>query len=356
MKDSIKKFCLRTLLAAMPVILFMAFYALVDPFHVVHPITNGVQEHDSLMVSNNAGFTSVETYLLYNDQYHYDSFILGSSMSQNFKARYWKPYLDSTASILHFDASSETLEGIINKMNFINNHGSTIRNALIIIEVEMLRRQPQEDEMLFIQHPSTSGAKNWFKFHTLHFNAFRDFTQIEHALFPHKYNDEMRQEKKIASIAPDRIAHLNEMFYGEFDSIIAQNPDNYFIPELLATRKYHILPTAISPAINDKVEEQLKQIKLILDRNHTNYTILIPPHNNRPQLQWHDLWVMKSIFGEEKVHNFSSHPELVFNERVYYDNMGHLISAKCKVLLDSAYYEQSHYAIKNPYFKLTTDN
>lgn len=352
MKDSIKKFCLRTLLAALPVFLFMAFYAIVDPFHIVHPITTDAQGRDSVVVGNNAGFASIETYLLYNDKHHYDSFIFGSSMSQNFKASYWAPYLDGKASILHFDASSESLEGIINKMNFLNDHGTTIKNALIVIEVEMLGRQPLEDDILFIQHPATSGAINWFKFYTLHFNALRDFTQVKYALFPGKYKEEMLMKDMIPNNAPDRIAHLNEIYFGEIDSIIAECPDKFFTPQLLSKRKHAVLPSATLPAIDDNVEEQLKQIKHILDKNHTNYIVIVPPCSNRPQLKWQDLWIMKSIFGEDKVYNFSSHPDLVFNERVYYDNLGHLISAKCKMLLDSAYYDKQQYAIKNPYLKL----
>ena len=116
MKDSMKKFVTRTVLAASPILLFIVLYVIADPFNIVNPITKDANGRDSVIVGNNAGFTSIETYLLYNDQYHYDSFILGSSVSQNFKASYWKPYLESTASILHFDASSETLTGIINKM------------------------------------------------------------------------------------------------------------------------------------------------------------------------------------------------------------------------------------------------
>ena len=332
MKDSMKKFVLRTLIAVLPILLFIALYAFVDPFHIVSPITRDANGRDSVMVGNNAGFASVETYLLYDNKYHYDSFILGSSMSQNFKASYWKPYLDSTASILHFDASSETLSGIINKMRFLNKHSTTIKNALIVIETEMLGRQPVDDDILFIQHPATSGERNWFKFHLLHLNAFRDITQVKYALFPERYKAEMHQKKMITNIAPNRIAHLNEMFYGEIDSVI--------------------LPSAAQYSIDEQVELQLKQIKSILDSNNTNYIIIIPPCNNRPQLSDQDLWVMKSIFGEDKVHNFSNHPDFVFNERVYYDNLGHLISAKCKILLDSAYYEQQHHSIVNPYFKL----
>ena len=353
MKPSIKKFCLRTLLAASPVFLFMAFYAVVDPFHIVHPVNTDAQGQDSVVVGNNAGFTSVETYLLYNDQYHYDSFILGSSMSQNFKASYWKPYLDSTASILHFDASSETLTGIINKMRFLNNHGSTIKNALIVIEPKMLeRRQPNEEDILFVQHPATSGAINWFNVHTLFFNAFRELDQVKYALFPGRYAKELQNEGIINDIAPNRIGFLNEMYYGEIDSIIATCPGKYYTPERIKRIKRASLPMASQPAIDEEIENQLKAIKEILDKNHTNYIIIVPPRNTYPRLTWHDLWVMKAIFGEDKVHDFSHHPELVNNDCVYYDHAAHLISAKCKILLDSAYYEQLHHAVNNPYFKL----
>lgn len=352
MSHSITKFCLRTLFAALPVLLFVAFYAIVDPFHTIHPITTDAQGRDSVIVSNNAGFTSVETYLLYNDQYHYDSFILGSSMSQNFKASYWKPYLDSTASILHFDASSETLTGIINKMRFLNNHGSTIKNALIVIEARMLEKVwPIDNDILYVQHPATTSVLNWFNAHTLFFNAFRDINQVKYALFPSKYKTALQNKGILSTIAPNRIDHLNEMYYKEIDSIIATSPDKFYTPKRIEQMKRTITPTVTRPAIDEVAQARLVTIKEILDKNHTNYIIIVPPRNTFPQLTWHDLWVMKAIFGEDKVHDFSRHPQLVNNDRAYYDYTGHLISAKCKMLLDSAYSEQRNWKIKNPYFK-----
>ena len=273
-------------------------------------------------------------------------------MSQNYKASYWKPYLDSTASILHFDASMETLTGIINEMHFLNNHGSTIKNALIVIEVEMLGRQPSEDDILYVQHPATTGAINWFHVQTQFFNAIRDFDQIRYAFSPNGYKNETQQEGIISDIAPNRIGYLNEMYYCEIDSIIATCPDKFFTPERLAQRKRAILPSASQPAIDETVEAQLKTIKGILDKNNTNFIIIVPPRATNPQLKWQDLWVMKAIFGEDKVHDFSGHPEYVNDERAYYDKAAHLISSKCKILLDSAYYEQQHLVIKNPYFRM----
>ena len=57
----------------------------------------------------------------------------------------------------------------------------------------------------------------------------------------------------------------------------------------------------------------------ILDENHTNYIVIVPPRSTFPHLNNQDLWVMKSIFGEEKVHDFSGDPVLTSDERFYYD-------------------------------------
>ena len=352
MKDSIQKFVLRTLLAALPVFLFIAFYASVDPFHVIDPVTPDGHGRDSVIVGANAGFTSIETYLHYNDQYRYDSFIFGSSMSQNYKASYWKPYVGDSASILHFDASNETLAGIINKMRFLNNHGSTIKNALIVIEVMMLDRQPCEDDILFVQHPRATWALNWVKVNGLFLNAFRDLNQVKRALMPSLCEKQVQNEGIISGVAPPgRIGHLNEMYYAEFDSIIAHNPDEYYTPERLKRIRRIVLPSVTPPAIDEDVEAQLRTIKDILNRNHTHYMIIVPPCGTNPRLTWHDLWMMRSIFGEERVHDYSGVPELVNNERVYYDHAAHLISAKCKMLLDSAYHDMATRGIKNPYYR-----
>lgn len=351
MEGSIKKFILRSLLAALPVFLLVALYAWRDPFHVVHPVTRSTAGQDSVQAGNNAGFVAVETYFTHNDERHFDSFIFGSSMSQNYKAQYWKPYLNDSASILHFDASAETLEGIINKMHLLNNNGSTIKNALIVIEADMLGRQPLDDNLLYIQHPLASGWKNWFRFHTIYFNAFKNLTQVKYALCPSMFAREMQSKGMISDEKGSRIDAINEVFYATTDSLIANDPSKFFTPQRMATRKHTFYPAPSKPGIDDAVEAQLREIKAILDNNGTSYLILIPPCNVKPHLTWADLWIMKSIFGQNEVQDLSSHPQFINNEHFYYDQQCHLISAKCKEVLDSAYYRHNHPTINNPFIK-----
>lgn len=352
MKGSIKKFILRSLLASLPFFLLVAFYAFRDPFHVVHPIISNSDGRDSVVAGNNAGFVSVETYLAHNSEQHYDSFIFGSSMSQNFKARDWQQHIGNDASILHFDQSSETLEGMINKMRFLNEHGTTIKNALIVIEEKMLRRHPVENDILYAQHPATTGAHNWFNFHCIFFNALRNTSMLKKTIL-NKIDEEKEQQKRqLNDEVADRTDINNEVYYSIIDSLLEHDPSKFFTPERLASRIHAKLPGQVGPAINEELETQLKTIKEILDKNKTIFLVLVPPCNYKQTLMKPDLWVMKSIFGQDKVHDFSSAEGYVNNEFFYYDKMGHLISAKCKVLLDSAYQEQASPSLKNPFYRL----
>ena len=350
MKQDIKKFIVRSLLATLPVFLMVAFYAVRDPFHVIHPVIKDAGGNDSLATARNAGVMSVETFNLYNAREHYDSFIFGSSMSQNFKAEYWRPYLPADASILHFDASSETLDGIIDKMNYLTGKGATIKNALIIIEEELLRRDPQDDDILFARHPATTASCDGLRFHTLFFKAFLNLKQVKLALTAGEEADEETRDAIIGCVTPARIGKSNEIYFATTDSLIATSPQEFFTPQRLGKRKHVIYPTPIAPAIDSRVEKKLREMKRILDMNKSQYIIIIPPCNVKPQLMQQDLWTMKSIFGEKFVHDFSRHPQLIFNEMCYYDNVGHLISAKCKMLVDSAYREQKDYSMSNPFF------
>ena len=346
MKDSLKKFTLLSLLAATPIIAFVTFYAISDPFHVVHPITKTADGRDSVIVGNNTGFATIETFLTHNKAQHYDSFIFGSSMAQNFKTSYWKPYIDSTASTIHFDASGETLDGIINKMQFLNRHGSQIKNALIIMEERMLHRPVNNNSILYAQHPATTGYHNWFNFHTIFFNAFRNFEIIDNTL-----NNRPLESLNEDTPIPDRIEIINEYYYAHIDSILAVDPSKFFTPSRLAKRSYYYLPQPIKPAIDETVEAKLRRIKSLLDKNDTHYIIIVPPCNKRLQLMEEDLWILKSIFGQQHVHNFSSMDKYVGNELYYYDNNTHLISSQCKLLVDSAYKEEAVSAVKNPYYE-----
>ena len=90
------------------------------------------------------------------------------------------------------------------------------------------------------------------------------------------------------------------------------------------------------PKINDHVLSLLRDIATILEKQGTDYQVIIPPHYGYEAISSDDLYYMEMIFGAERVHDYSRDPKLGSDLQYYYDD-GHLISRECGHLIDSAY-------------------
>jgi hypothetical protein len=342
-----KRFVLLTLLALSPVLLLVAFYVAKDPFHVVKPYKGQVYNPgDTISLTINWGHVTVESYKYFDPQGHFDSFIFGSSLSGYYRIKDWAPYLPANARPFHFNASRETLYGILNKLHWLTNRGVTIKNALIIMEDEMLMRRPLDSDVLFVQHPSTAREVSWWKFHQLYFNAFRRPEIVAYLLCPGPMTQRILDEGSATTDITNRIEPINEGYYAWADSVIAVNPDEFFTPEHV---KRYSLPLKELPCpekINFTVSALLAEIHHLLESQGTDYHIIIPPHYGYEAIDSRDLFKLERIFGQSRVHDYSHDPKLGTDLHYYYDD-GHLIAQECARLIDSAYNDVS---LPSPYF------
>ena len=344
--NGMKRFVLLTLLALSPVLLLVAFYVAKDPFHVVKPYKGRVYNPgDTISLTINWGHVTVESYKYFDPQGHFDSFIFGSSLSGYYRIKDWAPYLPADARPFHFNASRETLYGILNKLHWLTNRGVTIKNALIIMEDEMLMRRPLDSDVLFVQHPSTAREVSWWKFHQLYFNAFRRPELVAYLLCPGPMTQRVLDEGYATTDITNRIEPINEGYYAWADSVIAVNPDEFFTPEHV---KRYSLPLKELPCpekINFTVSALLAEIHHLLESQGTDYHIIIPPHYGYEAIDSRDLFKLESIFGQSRVHDYSHDPKLGSDLHYYYDD-GHLIAQECARLIDSAYNDVS---LPSPY-------
>ena len=342
-----KRFVLLTLLALSPVLLLVAFYVAKDPFHVVKPYKGQVYNPgDTISLTINWGHVTVESYKYFDPQGHFDSFIFGSSLSGYYRIKDWAPYLPADARPFHFNASRETLYGILNKLHWLTNRGVTIKNALIIMEDEMLMRRPLDSDVLFVQHPSTAREVSWWKFHQLYFNAFRRPELVAYLLCPGPMTQRVLDEGYATTDITSRIEPINEGYYAWADSVIAVNPDEFFTPEHV---KRYSLPLKELPCpekIDPTVSALLAEIYHVLESQGTDYHIIIPPHYGYEAIDSRDLFKLERIFGQSRVHDYSHDPKLGTDLHYYYDD-GHLIAQECARLIDSAYNDVS---LPSPYF------
>ena len=104
---------------------------------------------------------TTSTFNHYREKEKFNSFIFGSSRSQAYKCENWISYLDENAKPFHFDASGEGIWGISRKIEYIDEIGDTIKNALVVIDRTGLRTTYLRDGHLFISMPDVSKSSEF---------------------------------------------------------------------------------------------------------------------------------------------------------------------------------------------------
>ena len=339
MKPGLKKFILRSLLALSPVAAYVALYAALDPFKVIRPY-NGVSiaPGDSLERIPNKRYVAIEGLKYYNPQYHYDSFIFGSSISSNFTATAWKRHLPPDASVYHFTAGANTLTGIRDELRYLIDHGVNVRHALFIMEDEMFQRQPRVNEMPYVPHPDVSPDVSWLHFHFVHFNAFRDPYMMLYNLAPWDgLGAQLVEDGKMATIPSGRDEVLNEDSSRGLDSLIINDPESYYQSmEWLVNMQPRPNPMPLS--IDASNEPVLREIADLLAKNHIEYIIIVPPRFRSQPMSPIDHAALCEIMGTGHVKDFSNDSTLIHDLESYYDGV-HILTHRCTEMIDRSYSE-----------------
>lgn len=333
-----KRFVLLALLALLPALLLVALYVVRDPFHVVKSYKGQIyQPGDTVALTINWGYVTIESYKYFDPEGHFDSFIFGSSLSGYYRIQDWQRQLPSDSRPFHFNASRETLYGILNKLKYLRSRGVRIKNALLIIEDEMLMRRPLDEDVLFVQHPQTAPEVSWWKFHQLYFNAYRQPELVAYLLCPGPMTSRVLDKGFATTDITNRIEPINEGYYRLADSLIATNPSAFYTPDHIANYTRPVKEMPCQDKITSPVAAVLNAISTILRNQDADYQIIIPPHYGYEAISSSDLYQMELIFGPDRVHDYSHDPILGTDLHYYYDE-GHLVARECGRLIDSAYH------------------
>ena len=336
-QQQFRKFVLRTLLALLPVIAYVVLYLVMDPFKVVHRYDGtSVNPGDSIERIPNKRYVAIEGLKYYSGSQHYDSFIFGSSISSNFTAAAWKRHLPDTASVYHFTAGAEPLEGIRDELRYLFENHYNVRHALLIMEEEMFRRPKRYGEMPYVPHWDVSSEVSWLDFHRAHFNAFRDPYILMYNLCPSRVVDRLLADGKLQTVASGgHTEETNEDSSRGLDSLIISNPDDYYstMPWLVEMQP---LPNPMPLSIDSNATALLCQIAALLNEHHVDYVIIVPPRFRSQPLSSIDHSVLCEIMGESHVNDFSADSILIHDLHSYYDGI-HLLTHRCSELIDRSY-------------------
>ena len=296
------------ILLFVPLLLLAAVYFVTDPYKTLRPFSL------TYFDSTNRDYLSSELFVKNYPEYRYDSYVFCSSRGGGINTYHWKKYLPEGSKPFLFQAWSETVEGVEKKVDYIDRHHGDIHNAIILIDIPGSFAKPQlPTKAMSIKDPRFSGQPQWVFQTMLLFNFVQKPSEwgrgVRHWLHPRRpavafdvvSNDwDKRNRDKDVDILPsqDSLQNLSRTARAAFFKNYVNNPDA-------------VIPVPKS-MIDDSMIESMKHIRELFRQHETDYRIIVTPGYcyQFPAISSQDLDVLKSIFGEDTVFDFSGRLDL----------------------------------------------
>lgn len=317
-----KRFILYVLVFFSPLFVVGLLYLSLDPFKVIFHYDEYYD--NSNKVGINRSFVSTMTYLNQHSKQHYNSFIFGNSRSLFYEVSEWRKFLIGNSRCYHFDASSGAIKSLFDKVVLIDKCGDSIKNALVVMDHELLDREEIKRGYLYMEPPQLQNGDNAFRWHIEHIKAFVNplffIALIDYSLFK-TYRPYMGNYIQIENGAVyDQVT--NEIrSEGKEEEIIA---GTYYTESKKSVFEGVQKPGAISKHLMTKSEAVwFKRMAMIFKKHHTDFRIVLGPQYDQIQINPFTLHCLKNIFGDEHVFDFTG----VNKWNTDYTN----------------YYEESHY-------------
>ena len=299
-----KTFLIKILLIIfIPLICLLGLYVISDPFKTLNPFN--LREFSVV----NRDYLSSELFLKNYSKEKYNSFIFGSSRGCGINTYLWRSYLPENAKQFLFQAWGESITGIYQKFQYLNNHDVDINNALILIDMPGSFDKIQESTTAIgLKHYKFSGKSElYFQYHlfkafikpSLIFESFRQLiVKPNYTIgFDTISNDWNIKNKENWNKIPAQDSTLNKAKFKERPAI------EKMMPKVI---------TADNKIIMNKIASILKAKK-------TNYKVIITPSYDQLKINNEDFKILQQVFGVENVYNFSGKNELTEDKYNFMD-------------------------------------
>lgn len=315
-----KKFTYKIFKFLLPFIAIIIIVIYIDFFKILG-FQNDYYEENK--VGLNREMICTKTYNYYREKEKFNSFIFGSSRSLAYKCKEWEKYLDNESNPFHFDASGEGIWGISKKVEYINELGDTIKNALLILDRTILKTIKASEGHLFIPMPEVSKAsssKYYSTFLKSSLNPKFIFAYIDYSIFG-KHRDYMGH-LITKSKYKHRANYKNcDLWYG-YDKDIKTDSIGYYQKQIDKGIFYTRVKEKKWESEITKLEiEQLKSIKSIFLKHNTKYKIVISPTYDQIAMERGQIELLIKIFGQENIYNFSGKNSYTDKISNYYETI-----------------------------------
>lgn len=334
----LSRFICRVVLFCSPLIAVAAVYVWLDPFKVVWSYDAFYPRHHTSGIGLNAGYVSTANFDRHRGEMRYDSFIFGNSRSVYYEVGDWLPHLPAGSVPYHFDASAETIGGIERKVRYISSCGVRLRNAIFVIDASVLARTTPLAGHLYSTPPQLDGYGNIIKFHADFFGVFLN-PKFAFAVADYSLNGKMRNYMQQSNMLSDEDFdydyRCNECRNTLYERQIAEG--GYFDEKRVAVFARVQHPDSVSqPVIGTEQMELLQSIEQVLAVQGTDYRVVISPLYDQIRINPADVAVLESVFGAERVFDFSG-PNAYNSDFHNYYEQSHYRPVVARDIMDKIY-------------------
>ena len=289
------------LFALLPLALATAAYIYFDPFKVVH--WHDEPFADSLGI--NKGQLSVQSFERYNPSEHFDSFILGSSVSCYYDADEWRRYLPDSARVTHLDSSTQIPTTLALFVEYLERQKVPLRHAMVVLAPDVLSFTYDPERLPSLNPPAVVRNPLYaLQFHYKYLCGFLNYRYLEpYAIWratgeriettgAHVFNCQPVEYTRI--INEERIPAWDRLIEADVEEFYRRYPTRGFLPE---DEPYHPLPREITPEYRDA----LRRVAAVFSRQHTDYKVILGPTPALYVLNPEQQRFMRDTFGDHFV-------------------------------------------------------
>ncbi len=314
MNKFVKDSLLFIVVLLIPALILTLLYLHFDPFKVLKKY----KTYSYTTIEPNRDYISTEIFLANREKYKYNSFIFGSSRAVSFNPASWLKHLDEQSAPFVFDASGESLFGIYKKLKFLENEKTDIKNVLILFCRNACFKYNNHDDHLGIKHPKVSG-ESWTKFHLVFLKAYFN---LKFLLGYYSFLITKKQNIFTQGIIQDKGVSIdyntNHIKLDTWENQLNKDPQKYY--ESRSNIFYKREGERYEP--DQKMEEnQIKmliEIREILERNHTDYKIILSPIYDQVRFSIKDKEILLEIFGDH-LYDFTGKNFITENDTNWYE-------------------------------------
>ncbi|MDO7853263.1 hypothetical protein [Hymenobacter convexus] len=305
---------LKVLLLGSPFLAILITYFVFDPFRVLYHYQ---RFEGPLVAIANRDYISTQTYLNTYERRPYSSFILGNSRTMGYLTRDWAKLTGDSLSF-HYDASSESLYGIWQKLLFLEQHHAALKNVLIICDHELLKKVDDYDSHLLRKDPRTTGAST-FAFQLSFVKAYFSNTFFYQYLYQRatgKFTPELEEILEGRRVAYDPTT--NDLTLPDVEQEIKRDSLGFYTKNdrLKRARK----PSVFKAVIGAEQLRQLVAIRNVFARHNTNFQFVVSPLYYQQHLNPADISILQRTFGASHIHDFSGTNEFTSQNGNYYED------------------------------------